>query len=82
MQSDERVKSHAALTQSRMFLEILDASLLAYQDRLTAFGKMEEAGPNFFKLQGAREFIGILMTLGVPFTLPVRNLQTNLDHKI
>ncbi len=65
---------------STVFNKVATAGLLRYGDTLTSSGA-DDAANKFYKMQGAREFLGVLLnlteTVEVPTKTPVKSLNPN-----
>lgn len=62
----EAAKAHAAMMASTLFERASDAAMLQVQLNLPSAPNSESASANFYRIQGAQLFLGILMTIGDP----------------
>lgn len=73
--------AHRELVVSTQFREALNASLLEYVSSVSG-SPPEDAAANYYRIQGAREFVQVLLNIAEQAKSPPSPLPTNLDHGV
>lgn len=72
--------AHRDLVVSTPFREALHAALIEY---MMTIGKSDsEPAANYHRIEGAREFIQVLLNIAEQTKSPPTPLPTNLDHQV
>lgn len=72
---------HASMMAQPSFEMASDAAMLQTRLNLPLATTTEQAAANHYRMQGAENFLLVLMTLGDPFPLPPEPPKTDLNYE-